>query len=227
MKKISQFKEGINFYKNIEFILNRKKIKNYIIKIDPKFNIVVSIPINSNDLYIEKLLELNIEKFHKIANDKKSLLSFNIKENYFYLFGEKINFKIDNINKKIIFKNLMINFKSVDDIENKIKNYRKKQLKIYLLVKQLQLQKRMNICDHKIFIREKTTAWATNYVQKKTIFYSLNLSSFSQEIIDYVIIHELCHNKFSNHSKQFWQLVEKFEPNFKIKRNKLKKLIYS
>ncbi|MCX4187322.1 M48 family metallopeptidase [Methylophaga sp. OBS4] len=42
------------------------------------------------------------------------------------------------------------------------------------------------------------------------------------EIIDYVIIHELCHLKQHNHSPAFWQLVELFDPDFKAHRLWLK-----
>ena len=34
-------------------------------------------------------------------------------------------------------------------------------------------------------------------------------------VIDYVIVHELCHLKYLNHSAQFWQLVGKYYPDFK------------
>jgi hypothetical protein len=42
-------------------------------------------------------------------------------------------------------------------------------------------------------------------------------------VIDYVIIHELCHLEQHNHSAKFWQLVEQFEPNYKTHRSWLKK----
>ena len=46
---------------------------------------------------------------------------------------------------------------------------------------------------------------------------------FEENIIKYVIIHELCHLKEMNHSLNFWSLVEKFEPNYKEIKNKMKK----
>lgn len=42
------------------------------------------------------------------------------------------------------------------------------------------------------------------------------------EIIDYVVIHELCHRKEMNHSKRFWDEVEKVLPDYKERRKWLK-----
>ena len=50
---------------------------------------------------------------------------------------------------------------------------------------------------------------------KKNITLNLELIKYSQEAIRYVILHELCHIKYMNHSKDFWNLVEKNMPNYK------------
>jgi len=42
------------------------------------------------------------------------------------------------------------------------------------------------------------------------------------EVIHYLIIHELCHIKFPNHSKYFWKYVEKYMINYKIQKKWLK-----
>lgn len=44
----------------------------------------------------------------------------------------------------------------------------------------------------------------------------------SDAISDYVIIHELCHTKQLNHSKEFWNLVGTILPDYKEKRRMLK-----
>jgi predicted metal-dependent hydrolase len=41
-------------------------------------------------------------------------------------------------------------------------------------------------------------------------------------VIDYVIVHELCHLKHLNHSKCFWKLVEQYCPNYQIAKKWLK-----
>lgn len=48
------------------------------------------------------------------------------------------------------------------------------------------------------------------------------LAMLPVELQKYVIIHELCHRVYFNHSKEFWKLVGRFEPAYKIHRNELK-----
>ena len=42
------------------------------------------------------------------------------------------------------------------------------------------------------------------------------------KIIDYVVVHELCHLVELNHSKSFWANVEKYLPNYEIARKDIK-----
>lgn len=48
------------------------------------------------------------------------------------------------------------------------------------------------------------------------------LAQCPDAVIDYVIIHELCHRIFLNHSKEFWKTVERFCPDYKIRLKWLK-----
>ena len=222
MKNLSQFKKEKNIYNNIEFELQIKDIRNLIIKLNAKNEIIVSIPKSVPEKILIEFLDANLEKFYNHANEKKENSSINLKENWFYLFGQKMFFEDDKLNKKIIINNKKISYLNISK-EDAINKYRKKELNVYLLIRQLQFQKIMNIDDHLIRVREKERAWATNHVLKKTIYYSVKLSAFSKEIIDYVIVHELAHNKEPNHSKKFWEIVSKYEPEYKLKRYKLKK----
>lgn len=56
---------------------------------------------------------------------------------------------------------------------------------------------------------------------KNSLNFSLYLMLYSKEAIDYVVLHELCHIVHKNHSKQFYQLVARYMPDY---RNYIKEL---
>ncbi len=53
--------------------------------------------------------------------------------------------------------------------------------------------------------------------------YSFRLLYCPKEIIDYVVVHELAHTRHKNHSKAFWSEVEKYIPDWKARREWLKR----
>lgn len=51
--------------------------------------------------------------------------------------------------------------------------------------------------------------------RRGNLSFSYQLSAYSDEVIDYVVAHELCHLKEFNHSKRFWDLVAKAVPDYR------------
>lgn len=57
---------------------------------------------------------------------------------------------------------------------------------------------------------------------KNSICFSLYLMQYPDEAIDYVVLHEIIHIKHHNHSKRFWNELEKYMPDYKKRRQLLK-----
>lgn len=58
--------------------------------------------------------------------------------------------------------------------------------------------------------------------RKSNISYSFRIAFLPVDIIDYIIVHELCHTRHFNHSVQFWREVEQILPDYKLRRKALK-----
>ena len=71
-------------------------------------------------------------------------------------------------------------------------------------------------------IRKMRTRWGVCNVKTKTVTLNSLLLKYEIDKLDYVIIHELSHLIYANHSKDFWNLVSKYCPKYKEMRNALK-----
>ena len=57
---------------------------------------------------------------------------------------------------------------------------------------------------------------------KNSLCFSLYLMQFEDELVDYVIVHELAHTVHHNHSASFYGLIEKYMPDYKARQKALK-----
>lgn len=73
----------------------------------------------------------------------------------------------------------------------------------------------------KITVRNQKTRWGS-CSSKGNLNFNCLLMLAPPEVLDYVVVHELCHRKQMNHSKAFWLEVEKVLPNYKEVRKWLK-----
>lgn len=84
--------------------------------------------------------------------------------------------------------------------------------------------------DHRDFevknvrVRPYKTRWGS-CSHDCILSFHYKLSLLPQELLEYVVIHELCHTVHHNHSKDFWSLVEVYCEDYKDKRKALKQYL--
>ncbi len=93
----------------------------------------------------------------------------------------------------------------------------KLQAKEHLLPELKRLSVLCQLPFDKASIRDQKTRWGS-CTSGKVISLNYRLLFFPQPLAHHIMIHELCHTVHLNHSEKFWQLVEKFDPEWKKNR---------
>lgn len=73
----------------------------------------------------------------------------------------------------------------------------------------------------RITVRMQSSRWGSCSAQGNLNFNCL-LMNAPEDIVDYVVVHELCHRKEMNHSDRFWTEVERIIPDYKERRKWLR-----
>ena len=60
----------------------------------------------------------------------------------------------------------------------------------------------------------------------QTITINPYISMYSKDIIEYIVFHEFCHLKYKTHSKKFYELLKKYQPNYKNLENQIQNIKY-
>lgn len=81
--------------------------------------------------------------------------------------------------------------------------------------------KKHNLEFNNIAIKEQKTRWGS-CSSSKNLNFNWRLIFANKEVVDYVIIHELCHTKEMNHKPQFWSLVKEIMSDYQIHQQWLK-----
>jgi len=108
-----------------------------------------------------------------------------------------------------------------DDIQKLLKKWYKKQTKEIVSSRVAYYGEIIKVSVNAIDIKSRKTEWGSCDSHGNLTF-NWKLVMATPESIDYVVVHELCHRKHMDHSKQFWCEVKKYLPDYKERQKWLK-----
>ena len=205
--------DGIEY----DVVIEKKNNKNLYIRVKNDGCIYVTCNYLTSKSSIKKVLDENTKTLQKMVKHIKkekdrSSKFFYLGNSYDIIISESIN-KVYIEDKKIYTKDLkMLDkwlkeeiIKIFDDRYVYVFNHFNEEIKSPILK-----------------IRNMKTRWGVYNKKNHTITLNSRLIEFDVSKIDYVITHELSHIIYFNHSKEFWNLVGKYCPNYKKIRKEMR-----
>lgn len=203
-------------------IVIERKLKNRNTYIRVKKNLSVYVTTNkfTSDKAILKLIDDNYQKIVKMIEHQNTKNDNN--EGFYYLGRQydmvyvdycDISFSTNSsIDKVFVNKGL--------DIDKWYKNQAKVIFREHFDSMYEKFSRKIPYPSLKI--RKMTTRWGVCNTKLKCITLNLELIKRDTKYLDYVIVHELSHLIYPNHSKDFWELVEENMPEYKKYRKEMK-----
>lgn len=210
--------------------IDNNQIKYKLIKSTKAVRIRLQISPGGLELIIPDKIDFQIAQ--NFLDQNKDWLKRNLSKlanpKYFYLGREIfIQHQIDMFGNEPILRHesehLIVSAKADYEFDaDQIYDYwLKHKAKKYLPNRVEYFARKFDFQFKRVTIRNQRTRWGS-CSSKGNLSFNFYLMKHNKKVIDYVIVHELCHLKEMNHSKRFWKLVEEIIPDYKRFRKQLK-----
>lgn len=212
-----------------------KRRKTICLKIVGPHNIEITAPAKTHKIDVEKLLFSKFDWLQKKANILRTLAESPLNKapcngQPILFLGEQhllqiINHSTLEYSVKQKENNIIISLPGHPNVKydctTLLEHWYKKTATKILIEKTRDWSSKLGVNPTKINIKDQKTRWGS-CSSLGTINYNWRLIMAPLAIIDYLVIHELAHLIVPNHSSEFWQVVNRYCPDFKDRRNWLK-----
>jgi predicted metal-dependent hydrolase len=205
--------------------IKRKNVKNISIRVLSFDEVLLTLPIfaskkralefvKSKESWIQKALQ-NQEKPFVLEDGAK----------IFYL-GKPYTIALYHDRKQrveLVEEFFHIYYK--DDKEKVLEKFLKKEAKEIFSKLIQKWEEKLDKKVERVSIKKMKTRWGSCNTQKRYINLNLKLIHKDIDVIEYIILHEMAHLTYPNHSKSFHDYVTKYMPDWKLRDKKLKNVV--
>ncbi len=210
-------------------IYKRKGLKSVRLSVSPLTGVRLSMPYWVSYKYGENFLYRQLD-FIKIHYPNRRYIVDHQQIGKFHKIRFIQSDHLSTVKSKIINNEIIINLPLDCDLtEDKVQSIAKKysiralrdEAEIYLPKKLNNLSQTLNLPYKTVTIRQLKTRWGS-CDSNKNISLNLFLMTLPDNLIDYVLIHELSHTKILKHNSSFWSFVEQILPDYKHLKKEIK-----
>jgi predicted metal-dependent hydrolase len=215
----------------IHFEIKYKKRTSMGITIDLYGNVEVQAPKGISNERVVQALEEKWEWIQQKLKEMKDRTQGSVVKNYehgetFLYLGKEypieISHDINTEQNRVVFEEgkLHIFVKHLEDekIKQALKRFYYQQCKMLVEKSIKTYQGNFKSKPRSILITDNKTNWGTCDSRQQLTF-NWRLAMAPQSVIDYVVVHEMCHMVHLNHDRSFWRLVGKILPDYKQQEN--------
>ena len=222
--------------KTIAYTVSKAKVKNLYISVQ-NGEVVIKAPWYVTNSQIQNVVESKrawimqkLEEYNASPRkakeytdgEKFQILGENYCLNIYYQETNQANLNVGDGKIEIVLPLQYANEDNTEQIKKMIE-------KMYYMIAEREVEiamektrKMVGLAPEEYRIKRVKTAWGSCSSNKK-ITINQNLVMYSRKAIEYVVLHEICHLKYMNHSKKFWAMVAKYMPDYKEAEKELKK----
>ncbi len=195
--------------KEITFDVQYGKRKKMVLDVTPEGHITLKVPPKTTHDEIEGFMQSQAKQLLQIQQQI---------ENTVYLSNEKSYHEEElflYLGKAYSLAQLLQEIPNSDtEIQQALQKFYISQTKKIIKKRIIHFEKVIGVKAKSVTIVDSPKTWGT-CDSKKQLTFNYKLSMAPIEVIDYVIIHELCHIFHMNHDRSFWRKVGTYDVNFK------------
>jgi len=220
--------------KMIDFVVKRKKVKNVNLHVKPDMSIEVTanerVPIEFITDFVKSKgswILKHVGNFKDVQSIKQSEREYVSGESFKYL-GKQYRLRVQEALEEEVVKYfrgfIYLYVKDTNNFNKKAKLmdewYRKRANIIFneSLEKMYPLIQKYGVEKPNIDVRLMKARWGSALIDNNTILLNSELIKAPKYCIDYVVLHELIHFKYNNHSEKFYQMLFTLMPDWEKRK---------